>query len=159
MSPLLFNSTSHGSCTLAKLRTHVKAYLRAEPDRTYRMVIGTDSLLKKGIGTDFVIALIIHRVGAGGIYFWRRIVDKKEYFLRDRMYQEAMYSLQTASEFMELFKSDRLNCDMEIHVDIGSKGETRELIAEIVGMVRASGFTVKTKPDSFGASKVADRHT
>jgi len=28
-----------------------------------------------------------------------------------------------------------------------------------VGMIRGSGYTVKTKPESYAASKVADRYT
>ena len=76
------------------------------------------------------------------------------------MFQEAIFSLAAAEEFLQLFKTDGISkFDLEIHVDIGKVGDTRDLIAEIVGMVRSSGFMVKTKPDSFAASKVADRHT
>jgi len=35
----------------------------------------------------------------------------------------------------------------------------KKLINEIVGMIKGSGFAVKTKPESYGASSVADRHT
>ena len=60
---------------------------------------------------------------------------------------------------MEAFGQKKAVQDVEIHVDIGQKGPTRELIAEVVGMIRGNGFNVKTKPDAFGASSVADRHT
>lgn len=156
----LFQSYTYGLCTPDKLKQSVESYLEAEPLRQYRLVIGTDSQTKNVSETDFVVALIIHRVGRGGIYFWKRIVEQKKYRLRDRMYQEAIYSLQEAQEFLQLFKGNGITkFDLEIHVDVGHKGETREMIAEIVGMVRSSGFAVKTKPDSFAASKVADRHT
>jgi len=106
------------------------------------------------------VAIVIHRVGAGGIYFWKRIIEKKQYVLRARIYQEATYSLTTAEEFLELLKRDGISkYDVEIHVDIGKFGQTREMINEIVGMVRGSGFAVKIKPDAFGASKVADQYT
>lgn len=155
-----FYSQTFGKCDLTDLRKHVLSYLAADPDYTYRLVIGTDSQAKNGSATDFVVALIIHRVGAGGIYFWKRIVDDKQYVLRQRIYQEAAYSLTTAEEFLGLFKHDGISkYDVEIHVDIGKFGETREMIAEIVGMIRGSGYLVKTKPESYGASKVADRHT
>ena len=49
--------------------------------------------------------------------------------------------------------------DLEIHIDVGPLGPTREMIREVVGMVNGNGFTAKTKPDSWGASKVADKHT
>jgi hypothetical protein len=42
---------------------------------------------------------------------------------------------------------------------VGKVGETKELIREIVGMVTGSGFEARIKPDSYGASKVADKYT
>lgn len=36
---------------------------------------------------------------------------------------------------------------------------TREMIREVVGMVSGNGFTAKTKPESYGAFVVADKHT
>ncbi len=155
-----FHSHTYGTCNLVLLRQRLLDYLAAEPNRHYRLVIGTDSQLKNGNGTDFVVAFIIHRVGYGGIYFWKRIVEARRYVLRQRIYQEAVYSLTTAEELLTLFAQDGITkYDLEIHVDIGFKGETREMISEIVGMVRGSGFNVKTKPDAFAASKVADRYT
>lgn len=156
----LFHSQTYGNCTLADVRKHVLKYLAAMPEYKYRLVIGTDSQAKNGHATDFVVALIVHRVGAGGIYFWKRLLDSKRYVMKQRIYQEAVYSLVTAEEVVELLRRDGFTkYDLEIHVDIGQIGETREMIAEIVGMVRSSGYAVKTKPDSFAASKVADRHT
>jgi predicted RNase H-related nuclease YkuK (DUF458 family) len=49
--------------------------------------------------------------------------------------------------------------ELEIHLDIGPDGETRDLIREIVGMVMGSGFNAKIKPDAYAASSVADRYT
>ena len=48
--------------------------------------------------------------------------------------------------------------DLEIHIDVGALGPTRDMIKEVVGMVSGNGFTAKTKPDSWGASSVADKH-
>jgi uncharacterized protein len=49
--------------------------------------------------------------------------------------------------------------NLTIHVDVGPNGETKQMLQEIVGMIKGNGFSVKTKPDSYGASSVADRHT
>jgi predicted RNase H-related nuclease YkuK (DUF458 family) len=43
-------------------------------------------------------------------------------------------------------------------VDIGENGETKSMINEVMGMVRAHNFESRIKPDSYAASKVADRH-
>lgn len=129
-------------------------------DASYRIIVGSDSQKIKAYNYDFVVAIAIHRVGAGGIYFWkRRIIDKKM-SLKERMYQEAILSLESAETIFELLRENGVSkYNIEVHVDIGRSGETRDMIAEIVGMVRGNGYDVKIKPESFGASKVADRHT
>ena len=48
---------------------------------------------------------------------------------------------------------------IEIHLDVGEDGETKALIKDLVGWVTQSGYEAKIKPNSFGASKVADRFT
>ncbi|MBI4067233.1 ribonuclease H-like YkuK family protein [Candidatus Gottesmanbacteria bacterium] len=155
-----FYSQTHGQLDINKLREITIGFIKNDPEKKYRLFIGTDSEAKNSHGTDFVTAFVVHRVGRGGIYFWRRKIEEKSYVLRQRIYQEAALSLDAASEIIEIFKKDGISrLDLEIHVDIGEHGETREMIAEIVGMIRGSGYPVKTKPDSYVASKVADRHT
>lgn len=159
-----FNSPTHGKLTIDKMRTRIRSFMEEEPNNKYSVVIGSDSQPKTGVSVDFITAVVIHRQGKGGIYFWKRNVNEKNIYkistLRQRIYQEALLSLETANEFLEAVKGDGITkYDVEIHVDIGKFGQTREMITEIVGMIRGSGFIVKTKPDSYGASKVADRHT
>ena len=80
--------------------------------------------------------------------------------LKERIYQEATMSLETSENFINFFKVNGISrYNIQIHVDIGHNGETRDMITEVVGMVRGSGYDVKIKPDSYGASKVADRYT
>jgi len=156
----MFNSPTFGFLTLSAVRGKVLKFMESAPEYKYHMVIGTDSIAKNGEGVDFVTAIVVHRVGYGGIYFWKRICEKKHMVLRSRIYQEATLSLACAQEVLDVFKNDGITkYDVEIHVDVGDGGETREMISELVGMVRGSGFPVKTKPYSYGASKVADRHT
>ena len=82
------------------------------------------------------------------------------YVLRQRMYEEATMSLEMAETVLALLHKDGITkYDVEIHVDIGAFGDTREMITEIVGMIRGSGYAVKIKPESYAASKVADRYT
>ncbi len=156
----MFQSPTYGALGLPQIREHILGFLKKDPKKEYHIVIGTDSQPHNGSGVDFVTAIVIHRVGVGGIYFWKRVVNKKRYVLRQRMYEEATLSLDMAEEVLTLFQKDGITkYDLEIHVDIGAKGDTREMIAEIVGMIRGSGYAVKTKPESYAASKVADRYT
>lgn len=153
-------SPTYGALTLNILREKALYFIEQAPEKKYHLIIGTDSQPKNGQGADFVTAVVIHRVGYGGIYFWKRIIESKKMILRTRIYQEAALSLACAQEVLEVFKDDGITkYDIEIHVDIGAFGSTKDMISEVVGMVRSFGFNVKTKPDSYGASKVADRHT
>ena len=155
-----FYSPTHGSLTLLRLRELTLKFIEQAPEYKYRLVIGTDSQPKNGHGVDFVTAIVIHRLGFGGIYFWKKIIDHKKYILRSRIYQEASLSLACAEIVLELLKNDGITkYDVEIHIDIGSIGETKEMVNEVVGMVRSCGYNAKIKPFSYGASKVADRHT
>ena len=138
--------------------------MQNEPSCNYRLVIGTDSktpLLSGKEPVDFITAIVIHRLGRGGRYFWQRQKMKKIASLRDKIYTEALLSIKMAERVVPKFKQ-KLNgqsCQVEIHIDVGTVGETRDMIKEVVGMVNGNGYTAKTKPASFGATNVADRHT
>lgn len=154
----IFNSATYGELTLAQMMSRIFAYVKEDSDYNYRIIIGSDSQPSHK-ASDFVTAVIVHRVGAGGIYFWQRKV-LETYSLRDRIYKEALLSLDTAQKVTnELVQENMLeSSSLEIHVDVGKNGETRELIAEVVGMIRGNGFDVKIKPEAYGAAIVADRH-
>ncbi len=156
----MYQSPTYGKVDLVKLQHIISAFMSQDKRGKYEIIVGTDSQkIKKG-GYDFVSALIIHHVGFGGIYFWKRQLLDKIISLKERIYQEAIMSLETSEKFVDLFKKNGISkYNMQIHVDIGKNGETRELIHEVTGMIRGSGYEVKIKPDSYGASKVADRHT
>lgn len=156
----MFQSPTYGALELPQIREKILQFLAKDPEKQYQLVVGTDSQPHNGQGVDFVTAIVIHRIGVGGIYFWQRTVNKKHYVLRQRMYEEATMSLAMAETVLALLHKDGITkYDVEIHVDIGQIGDTREMITEIVGMIRGSGYRVKTKPESYAASKVADRYT
>lgn len=156
---MIYQSPTYGKVDLEKLKDIISAYMAQDKKATYDIIVGTDSQKTKKGGYDFVSALIVHRVGHGGIYFWKRELMERKISLKERIYEEAIRSLTTSEHFVSFFKLNGISkYNIQIHVDIGHNGETRELINEVVGMVRGSGYDVKIKPDSFGASKVADRH-
>lgn len=160
MQPDEFNSPSLGRISFEGVVERLQAYVREEPDARYRLIIGTDSLPGFEGRVALVSAIVMHRVGHGGIYCWRRQVHQSIVTLRDRMLGEALASIELATRLREHpALRDFVGSTIEIHVDVGQNGPTRQMIAEIVGMVSANGFIVKTKPDSYAATKVADRHT
>lgn len=155
-----FISPTFGKLSIKKLKKNVSSYISTGKKEHFKIIIGSDSQKIKKDSYDFVAALILHKVGHGGRYFWKRDVIERKMSLKERIYLEAIKSLETAESLFELFRQNGISkYNIEIHVDIGNKGETRTMINEVVGMIRGSGYDVKTKPYSYGASSVADRHT
>lgn len=190
ITPVVFNSPTYGQMEWEEALSKMIWFMGQDLKASYEVIIGTDSEAQNGVA-DFVSALIVHKKGRGGIYFWGRQKIEKLYSMRQRIWQEAIISLALAQKLVEDFGSmglfdistplnvdpdpdrrfdtstpfsvkpkldRRFDLNLEIHVDIGPNGETRQMISEIVGMIRASGFKVATKPASWGASHVADRH-
>jgi len=156
MEERFFNSSDNKKLSLKQVITEVFQFIQEKPKNSYKLVIGTDSL-NNSDHSDFVTAIIILRIGNGGRFFWRRIKDKNFKSLRERIYKEVYLSLEIGQQLLKLLEKNKLyNFDLEIHVDVGQNGETRSLINEVTGLVRGCGFVVKTKPESFAASSVAD---
>lgn len=153
-----FISPTHGKLSFERMFAQIVAYMEEQRDQRYNLIIGTDSLL--GDDTCFVTAVVIHRVGRGGRYFYHKFRNRKIESLRQRILFETSLSLETASQISsELAKNGYSELPLEIHLDVGDRGETKRIIREVVGMVQGSGYAAVTKPDSYGASKVADRET
>ena len=156
----LFNSSLGLKLSPEQIVREMISFMKFDERRNYKIIIGSDSE-KNGEGSaDFVTAVVIHRVGNGGRYFWRHVaLNRKFHTLRDRILEEVMMSLDVAREVLATAqKFEMPKFDFEIHVDVGENGESRVMIQELVAMIRANNFEAKTKPDSYAASKVADRH-
>ena len=154
-----YYSPTYGEIDLEKLKKIITEYISKDKKGRYEVIVGTDSQKQKGNAYAFVSALIIHHIGSGGIYFWRREFIGRIIPLKERIYHEAIMSMQTSENFIEFFKVNGISkYDIQIHVDIGKNGDTRVMINEVTGMVRSNGYDVKIKPYSYGASKIADRH-
>ncbi|MBE3599590.1 MAG: ribonuclease H-like YkuK family protein [Limnochordaceae bacterium] len=153
-----FISPTKGPMDFDAMFAEIIAYVREVPEATYRVIVGTDSQLREE--TSFVTAVIVHRVGKGARYFYSREREVFGRSLRQRIFYEAARSLDVAGQLAaRLAANGHADFDIEIHLDIGRHGETKNLIREVVGMVTGSGFDARIKPDSFGASKVADKYT
>lgn len=163
-NPDIFWSPTIGQLTLLEVVGEVSNFINENSESMYRVVIGTDSQAKRINGDeeiDFVSAIVVHRIGHGGRYFWNKERQHKKYVLRDKIYTETVMSLQLAEKFVPEIRKviPASRYDLEIHIDVGPVGPTRDMIKEVVGMVTGSGYTAKTKPESYGASTIADKHT
>ena len=161
------NSLTHGEIKVLESIQLIKSFLEEKPADKYSLVIGTDSHEKTTNGEfktiNLVTAVLVHRKGYGGKYFWRRRNISNIHNLREKIYAETLESLNFALFFVPLLRKE-LNgnspfYNLEIHIDVGEHGDTRDMIKEVVGMVTGNGFVAKTKPHAYGASYVADKHT
>lgn len=156
--PQTFTSPTYGRLDWEQAIAKMVWFMGTDTNASYEVIIGTDSEATNG-DADYVAALIVHKKGRGGIYFWSRQTIANIYSMKQRIWQEALISLNLAEKVVKDFGSlGMFDLNLEIHVDVGPNGPTREMISEIVGMIRANGFRVATKPASWGASHVADRH-
>ncbi len=157
-TPDFFNSPTDGRLSWEEVFSKMISYMGRDTQAEYEVIVGTDSQAQTG-SADFVSAIIMRRRGNGGIYFWSREAKDNIYSLNQRMQMEALTSLALAERATKEFAALGLaQLNLGIHLDIGPNGLTKGLIAELEGMIKANGFKVATKPSSWGASHVADRH-
>jgi len=156
----LFNTSVGGKIDGHEVAKEVVNFMTSDKSRRYKLFIGSDYEGHAVENTDFVTAVVVHRVGNGGRYFWRRTELKKFHTLRDRIIQEVLLSLDTAKEILENLREFKNlpDFDFEIHIDVGEKGPTKTIIQEVIGMVRAYNFEARIKPESCAATNVADRY-
>lgn len=152
-----FISPTKGRLSVDQVFDEIVAYASRFPDDNYRLIVGTDSQLRDE--TCFVTALIVHRQGKGGRFFYTRKYESHARSLRQRIFYEASLSLNVASLFTEKLAASGHELNMEIHLDVGTNGATKTLVKEVVGMVNGSGYFCRIKPDAYGAASVADRYT
>jgi len=153
-----FISPTKGKLDFDQVFADISRYVQEYPDERYKLIVGTDSQIREDV--CFVTAIIIHREGKGARFYYTRSFDRIRHSLKQRIFHEAARSLGVASQLAEKLAENGLaDLDIEIHLDVGEHGRTKELIRDVVGMVTGSGFDARIKPDSFGASTVADKFT
>ncbi len=155
---MYFVSPTRGRITFDQMMADISQFITGLPSSSYKLIIGSDSQVKTD--TCFITAVVIHRLGKGARYYYRKKLQRKIKSLRQKIFYETALSLEVGGMVAKYLAESGLDdLEVEIHIDVGKQGETRDLIREVVGMVVGSGFQAKIKPEAFGASSVADKHT
>lgn len=154
----LFHSPTKGALSFDQMMSIITDYMKHKAGE-YRLIIGTDSAENEGEAV-FVTAVILYRVGKGGIYFYRRYRGECIHNFKKRIFYEAHLSLDLASRIsLALSEVDLEDYpQLEIHLDVGEGGKTKEIVASVIAYVSGNGFKARIKPESFGATKVADKY-
>ena len=149
--------------------SRILCFIKEDPKSSYRIAIGTDSMVKSS--SCFITAVLVHRVGKGAIGFLKKVVIPRQIrSLREKISTEITFTQEIAYMFTPEYidqiyeavfidDNDNNHLNLEIHLDIGPQGPTKDLIKEMVNRVRGMGFDVKIKPYSTAASSLADRYT
>lgn len=161
-----FFSPSKGNLTLNQVVGEIFGYMKEKPEFQYEIVVGTDS--PSSDKPFFPIAVVVLRTGAGGRFFLKKMHYDEKFLKRftnwkNRILQEVYLSCELALSLRELLeKENKLGLKYlfeYIHADVGEVGKTKEMVREVVGLIKSNGFEPKIKPFSFAATVVADRYT
>ena len=158
-------SPTHGKVTLARVMELILDFYEKNKhyDASFEITVGTDSQNFDQTKVVQAIAAVSH--GHGGIYFYEiQHVNRME-DVRVKLNYETGASLELANKLFDIIENDKrfeemyMNSRFVIHVDAGKSdhGKTKDLIPGIVGWVKACGYEVEIKPDSYTASHIADR--
>jgi len=154
-----FFNPHDGEMTFVEVIETVVREMKLHPNDRFEILVGTDSSTTPN-HLDLVSAIVLHKIGKGGRYFWTRRRERRSPSLRQQIWREAWLSFELAQHVIErLGAVSFLQFNLEIHVDIGENGRTKELIDEVVGMILGNGLAVRIKPHAYAASAVADKHT
>jgi predicted RNase H-related nuclease YkuK (DUF458 family) len=159
-----FYNPTKGNLTFAKVIEEIISYISEKPEKFYDVIVGCDSSSDQE--PNFPVAIVVLRTGQGGRFFLKRIhyQNKKFYNLKQRILEEVLLSCQLALNLREVLKEKigdkKYNYQFRyIHADIGENGATKDMIKEVIGLIKGNGFEPKIKPESFVASTVADRYS
>lgn len=163
-----FYSPTCGNLSIERVIDEIIGYIQQKTDKFYDIVVGCDS--SSDSDPLFPVAIVVLRKGEGGRFFLRKIhfggqEQKKFKNWRMRILQEVMLSCDLALYLREAL--DKKTKSLErmpnwefryIHADVGENGATKDMIREVVGLIKGNGFEPKIKPESFVASGVADKY-
>lgn len=161
-----FYNPSRGNLKISQVIGEILNYLGEKPEKFYDIIVGCDS--SSGESPNFPLAIVVLRVGEGGRFFLKRVSykNRKFYNWKTRILEEVFLSCQLALFLREnldkVIKSSLSHFNYQfryIHADVGENGSTKDMIKEVVGLIRGNGFEPMIKPESFAASSVADRYS
>ncbi|WP_026476878.1 ribonuclease H-like YkuK family protein [Alkaliphilus transvaalensis] len=149
-------SITYGELSFQEVCDKVQEYTKKDLESEYIISVGTDS---QNIGnfTKVVSVITLVRKTKGGIFFYDITKVKKIKNIRQKILTETQSSIDLACKLVKFLNDNNIDAPLEIHIDIGEKGETKDLIKEIAGWVMGLGFKCRMKPDSYSSSGIADK--
>jgi predicted RNase H-related nuclease YkuK (DUF458 family) len=132
---------------------HTLSIIQKYPD--VEIHIGTDSQ-SAGWNTTYATA-IAYRFGNNGVHYiyWKeRIPRIRSRF--DRLYKEAVMTIEVAEWFTQKLKSVKVELDFDYNKD--EKHYSQKLVSSTTGWAEGLGYKVNIKPVKQIATRAADYH-
>lgn len=153
-----FKNANGKECSFEDIFNRIKEYKAEFPDNEYRMYISTDSQVFGIHRTTYVSAIAIHRVGKGAIYFFKKFNFPEKHHIFQRLLKETADSVDLVQTLMTLKIEELIPFEnIEIHIDVGENGKSREVLPSCTGYCEGLGFKWKVKPGA-AAIYISDRH-
>ncbi|KAA0548121.1 hypothetical protein FZW96_10350 [Bacillus sp. BGMRC 2118] len=168
--PIMFHSVTEENMSFEEVFSTMLRFIETDPSSSYYLSIGTDSQVHDH-KTRFVSAIHLHRKGKGAWGCIREImIPRAIKSIREKISLETTYSQELAFMFTSRhldeitdillpYTQEGADFHFEIHLDIGRKGLTKELIQEMTSRIYSMGLEPKIKPESYAASSYANRYT
>ena len=132
---------------------------KVSKDSGHKIIIGTDSV-KLGYNFIFTNAIcILNNNFYDRRYFYHReeLKDDSYLDLSKRLLKETTDSISIALNIKESLENANIEIHADVNPDINHKSSSYNNM--IKGYITGCGFSVKTKPQAFVASSIADLHT
>lgn len=115
--------------------------------------LGTDSL-QRARQTRFVTVVAILTPGRGGRAIWAQATSPRIASLRERLLREVWLSVELGLRLDPVVPGP-----LHVHIDANpvERHKSSAYVQELVGLVVSQGFRAVIKPESWAASRAADR--
>lgn len=163
-SKMMFTRGNRKKVKYGEMVSHIADFILKDIESHYDLTVGTDS--QNADNTKMVEVIDLHRIGDGGIFFYRTEFLPRISSIKQKITTETSRSLELADGLVDSIDlvladsdlcTDDLNVSFQIHCDIGSYGKTKALIPEIINWVTICGYLCAIKPDSYCASGIANK--
>jgi len=150
----------NGKKEIIEYKNIIKILQQVSKYKDHKIIVGTDSVK---LGYNFVFTSAICVLNDNNFYdrryFYCRqsLLDDSYLDLSKRLLKETSDSIDLAMKIRECITL----ANIEIHADVNSdfSHKSSKYNNMLKGYISGCGFSVKTKPQSFVASSIADLHT
>lgn len=155
---MLFQNTKGEKFNLNEVFSRIKNFIK-DYESTFKLIIGTDSLYRK-TGTKYITAIVLYKVGNGGVIFYTKKFETKRIGISARIMQETSNSVEILQKLKESELLDLIGLEnIEVHIDCGENGKSRTILSCAKNYIESLGFFAAVKPNAWGASTIADKWT